>query len=153
MLSARKICVFAYAKCYEITCNIRNFLWSHDIAEALLVNAQIDSYVPGPVPLRYDVCYVLNVYCLYFRVFQSKVANVFHKFNIFFSNCFECVNTVNKSICNTLHQNVFTMNCANVLCMKSSKKWFLFHWNGPKSMKYFCHFAMKDPVNMNVYKY
>ena len=33
----------------------------------------------------------------------------------------------NVSICIRMHQNVCSMNCANVLCTKLSKKWFLFN--------------------------
>ena len=45
-----------------------------------------------------------------------------------------------------MHQNVYRMNCANVLCMKLSKTWFFLHLNRPKLKNYLLHFVMKDPV-------
>ena len=48
--------------------------------------------------------------------FWSKSANFF-------------LSAQNASICIRMHQNVCKMNCANVLCTKLSKKWFLLHLN------------------------
>ena len=48
-----------------------------------------------------------------------------------------------------MHQNVFRMNCANVLCKKILKKWFWLHLNRLKLMNYFLHFVFADPVNIN----
>ena len=45
-----------------------------------------------------------------------------------------------------MSQIVCRMNCANVLCMKLSKKWFLLHLNRLKLMNYFCHFDVENPV-------
>ena len=52
----------------------------------------------------------------------------------------------NASICIRMHQNVSRMNCANVLCMKLSKKLFLLDLKGPKFMKYIYLFMVVHPV-------
>ena len=56
----------------------------------------------------------------------------------------------NASICIRMHQNVCRMNCANVLCMKLSKKLFLLHLNRLKLMNYLWLFVMEDPVCTNI---
>ncbi len=55
----------------------------------------------------------------------------------------------NASIRIKMHQNVYRMNCANVLCTKLPKKWFLSHLKWLKLMNYFCHFDVEDPVYTN----
>ena len=55
----------------------------------------------------------------------------------------------NASICIKMHQNLCRMNCANVLCTKSSKKWFSLHFNRVKLTNYFLHFVFADPVCIN----
>ena len=54
----------------------------------------------------------------------------------------------NASICIKMHQNLCRMNCANVLCTKSSKKWFSLHFNRVKLTNYFLHFVFADPVDV-----
>ena len=62
------------------------------------------------------------------RMNYSNVLRVkfqFEKINFFWlkmTNFF--LSAQNASICIMMHQNVCRMNCANVLCMKLSKKWF-----------------------------
>ena len=84
--------------------------------------------------------WIISMFCAW--NFNLKNSNFFGwKWPIFF------LSAQNASICIRMHQNVWRMNCANVLCMKLSKKWFLFHIKGPKSMKYIWHFVMEDPVS------
>ena len=52
----------------------------------------------------------------------------------------------NASICIRMYQNLCRMNCANVLCTKSSKKWFSLHFNRVKLTNYILHFVFADPV-------
>ena len=61
------------------------------------------------------------------------------------------LNAQNGSICIRMHQNVCRMNCANVLCSKISKKWFLLHLNRLKLKNYLWLFVMEDPVHINTY--
>ena len=56
------------------------------------------------------------------------------------------LSALNASICVKTHQNVCRMNCANVLCIKLSKKCFLFSKKGPKLTKYIWHFVVENPV-------
>ena len=56
------------------------------------------------------------------------------------------LNAQNASICIRMHQNVCRMNCANVLCTKLSKKWFLLDLKGLKLKNYLWLFVMEDPV-------
>ena len=56
------------------------------------------------------------------------------------------LNAQNASICIRIHQNVCRMNCAKVLCMKLSKKWFWLHLKGPKLTKYIYLFMVVHPV-------
>merc|ERR1712001_313312 len=71
----------------------------------------------------------------------------FEKFHFFGRKLqFFFLSAQNASLCIRMHQNVCRMNCANVLCTKLPKKWFLLHLKWPKLMNYFCHFDLEDPV-------
>ena len=54
-------------------------------------------------------------------------------------------NAQNASICIRMHQNLCRMNCANVLCTKSPKKWLSLHFNRVKLTNYILHFVFADP--------